>query len=124
MPDSGGAETEAADPAGGKSPRELRQLFNDFRLLSPAPDENYWGTGNTVVVSWGTSSAYEPGMSVSVVVDGTAQDANPESNLPVTLDRGEHQVYAVLRDARGRRIVTTDVVSFTVHQGSRLNNPG
>lgn len=107
-----------------KSPRELRQMFSDFRILSPAPDENYWGTGNTVVVSWGADSPYEPGMSVSVVVDGNSQDADPSGNLPVTLDRGEHQVYAVLRDQRGRRIVTTPTVTFYVQQGSRLINPG
>lgn len=124
MPNSGGAENQASNSADAKTPRELRQLYSDFRLLSPTPEENYWGTGNTVVVSWGTSSAYEPGMSVSVVVDGTAQDADPNSNLPVTLDRGEHQVYAVLRDVRGRRIVTSEIVTFTVHQASRRNNPG
>jgi len=124
MPNSAAAESGTSSSADAKTPRELRQLYSDFRILSPAPEENYWGTGNSVVVSWGTSSAYEPGMSVSVVVDGTAQNADPNSNLPVTLDRGEHQVYAVLRDVRGRRIVTTDIVTFTVHQGSRRNNPG
>ena len=124
LPGATTSGSEGEDPTASKTPRELRQLFSDFRIISPTPEESYWGTGNTVVVSWGTNSAYEPGMSVSVVVDGTAQNADPESNLPVTLDRGEHQVYAVLRDGRGRRIVTTDIVTFFVHQGSRLNNPG
>lgn len=99
-------------------------MFSDFRVLSPSQGETYWGTGNTVVVSWGADVPYEPGMSVSVVVDGNAQDADPSGNLPVTLDRGEHQVYAVLRDQRGRRIVTTPTVTFFVQQGSRLINPG
>lgn len=118
-----GAEEAQAD-AGDRTPRELRQMFRDFRILSPAPEETYWGTGNVVVVSWGANAPYEDGMSVSVVVDGNAQDANPSENLPITLDRGEHQVYAVLRDGRGRRIVTTDTVTFHVKQQSALINPG
>lgn len=121
------AEDAASDEQGDdeeKSPRELRRMFSDFRVLSPGQGETYWGTGNTVVVSWGADVPYEPGMSVSVVVDGNAQDADPSGNLPVTLDRGEHQVYAVLRDQRGRRIVTTPTVTFFVQQGSRLINPG
>jgi hypothetical protein len=119
------SEADAAvDGAGGMTPRELRQAFRDFRLLSPTPEETFWGTGNVVVVSWGANAPYEPGMSVSVVVDGQAHDADVNSNLPVTLDRGEHSVHAVLRDPRGRRVTATDSVKFYVKQASALNNPG
>jgi hypothetical protein len=118
----------AADEQSGeeveRSPRELRQMFSDFRILSPGQDETFWGTANTVVVSWAANAPYEPGMRVSVVVDGDSQEAAPSGNLPVTLDRGEHQVYAVLHDQRGRRIVTTPTVTFHVQQGSQLINPG
>lgn len=119
------AEAQAAEEAErNASPRELRRMFRDFRLLSPAPEETFWGTANTVVVSWAAGSPYEDGMTVSVVVDGQPQEASPSENVPVTLDRGEHQVYAVLRDARGRRVVTTDTVTFYVKQQSALINPG
>jgi len=124
----GATAAAAADEQSGegelKSPRELRQMFSDFRILSPGQDETFWGTANTVVVSWAANAPYEPGMSVSVVVDGTSQDAAASGNLPVILDRGEHQVYAVLRDERGRRIVTTTTVTFHVQQASQLINPG
>lgn len=118
------AEAEGEGASETRSPRELRQMFGDFRLISPTPEETFWGTGNVVVVSWGASAPYEDGMSVSVVVDGSEQEASPSENLPLTLDRGEHQVYAVLRDERGRRIVTTDTVTFHVKQQSALINPG
>ena len=115
-----------ADEAGmeARTPRELREMFRDFRILAPAPDETYWGTGNTVVVSWGSDTPYEPGMTVSVVVDGQTHERDPNANLPLTLDRGQHQVFAVLRDQNGRRVVTSDTVTFQVQQGSRLVNPG
>jgi hypothetical protein len=120
------------DPAGtaepadniGKTPRELRQMFSDFRLLSPAQDETFWGTANTVVVSWGANLPYEPGMSVTVMVDGQTHNAEVSSNLPLTLDRGEHQVYAVLRDQRGRRVVTSPIVTFNVKQATANVNRG
>ncbi|MDX1556761.1 MAG: DUF4124 domain-containing protein [Xanthomonadales bacterium] len=117
-------ETQAAEEEQGPTPRELRRTFRDFRLISPAPEQTYWGTANTVVVSWGASAPYEDGMSVTVVVNGESQDVGASENLAVTLDRGAHQAYAVLRDARGRRIVTTDTVTFHVKQASALNNPG
>jgi hypothetical protein len=35
------------------------------------------------------------------------------------LDRGEHNVYAELKDAQGRRIARTDTVTFFMKQGSQ-----
>ncbi len=115
------SEEEAGDETAVeavKTPRELRAMFRDFRILTPQPEESFWGTANTVVVSWGADAPYEDGMSVSVVVDGAAQEASPGGNLSVTLDRGEHRVYAVLMDSLGRRVVTTDTVTFYVHQAT------
>lgn len=115
-----GAESQDSE----LSPRELRRMYGDFQLLEPGQDQTYWGTENTVVFSWGSDAAYQPGMAVSVVVDGSSYDSDPSGNLPITLDRGEHQAYAILKDSRGRRIVTTDIVKFNVKQASRLINPG
>ena len=124
-----GEETELAanddeeeDPV--KTLRELRREFGDFRILEPRQDQTFWGTENMVVISWGSDVAYEDGMVVSVVVDGRTFDAESSGNMPMTLDRGEHQVYAILKDAQGRRIITSDVVTFHVKQASRLNRPG
>jgi hypothetical protein len=40
-------------------------------------------------------------------------------SVSLTLDRGEHQVYAELLNAQNRRIVATETVTFFVMQGSR-----
>jgi len=114
---------DTTEPPEGKTPRELRQIFQDFRIIRPLPEESFFGTSNVVVISWGAGASYEPGMAVSVMVDGQAHAAEPQGNLSLTLDRGEHQVFAILRDQRGRRIVTTPIVTFFVKQGSANFNP-
>jgi hypothetical protein len=104
--------------------KELRKLFRDFSITQPQQEQTFWGTANTVVVSWGSSQAIPPEMSVMLFVDGNGQKAPVAGGVSLTLDRGEHQVYAELRDERGRRIVTTDTVTFFVKQHSQnFNRP-
>ena len=107
-------QAKAAEP----TPRELRKLYRDFRITQPQPEETFWGTANKVVVSWGSQRTIMPGMSVMLYVDGEPQQAPVQGGVTLTLDRGEHQVYAELRDPRGRRVVTTDPVTFFVKQHS------
>ena len=116
------AEAENARPP---TPRDLRKLFSDFSITRPLPQETFWGTANTVVVTWASSQQILPGMKVMLYVNGTAQEAPPEGGVSLTLDRGEHQVYAELRDERNRRIISTDPVTFFVKQNSvNFNRPG
>ena len=116
------AEAENARPP---TPRDLRKLFSDFSITRPLPEETFWGTANTVVVTWASSQQILPGMKVMLYVNGTAQEAPPEGGVSLTLDRGEHQVYAELRDERNRRIISTDPVTFFVKQNSvNFNRPG
>lgn len=122
-PASGDAES-SAEPKPPTS-RELRRMYRDFRITQPQPEETFWGTANEVVVSWGSSVPVQEDMSVQLFVDGAAREAPSDGGVTLTLDRGEHQVYAELRDARNRRIVRTDTVTFFVKQHSvNFNRPG
>jgi len=57
-------------------------------------------------------------------VDGESQPAPASGGSTLTLDRGEHQVFAELRDARNRRVLTTETVTFFVKQHSEnFNRP-
>jgi len=104
--------------------RELRKQFRDFSITQPQQEQTFWGTANTVVVSWGSSQAIPPEMSVMLFVDGKGQKAPVAGGVSLTLDRGEHQVYAELRDQRGRRIITTESVTFFIKQHSQnFNRP-
>lgn len=114
------AQSETQAP----TPRELRKQFRDFRITQPQQEETFWGTANTVVVSWGSSQPIPPDMGVVLYVNGEGQRAPATGGVTLTLDRGEHQVYAELRDARNRRIVTTETVTFFVKQHSvNFNRP-
>jgi hypothetical protein len=102
--------------------KELRKQFRDFAITQPQQEQTFWGTANTVFVSWGSSQAPTPEMDVMLFVDGKGQKAPASGGVGLTLERGEHQVYAQLRDERGRRIVTTKTITFFVKQHSQNFN--
>jgi len=113
------AAAASAEPAGKEpSERDLRRMYGDFRITQPKNEETFWGTANQVTVAWGSSEALQDGMRVVLYVDGEAREASAGGSLTLQLDRGEHQVYAVLRDAGNRRIAATDTVTFFVKQHS------
>lgn len=112
------SEAEANAAPAEPTPRELRKMYRDFKITRPKPEETFWGTANQVVVSWGSSEPIAPSMSVRLYVDGQLQTGSGGDMMALTLDRGEHQIYAELLDARGRRIATSDTVTFFVKQHS------
>ena len=99
---------------------DLRRLYRDFRIIRPLPEETFWGTANSVVVTWDSSTPLTPDLSVWLFVDGKAQSeaAPPIGGVSLILDRGEHNVSVELRDAGNRRIMRTESVTFFVQQGS------
>lgn len=118
------AQGAVAEEPKAPSTRELRKQFRDFRIIQPQAEETFWGTENTVVVTWGSDQEIPGTMSVMLFVDGAGQRAPATGGVTLTLDRGEHQVYAELRDQWNRRIVTTDTVTFFVKQHSvNFNRP-
>ncbi len=120
LPDTPAVATQSADSDEPKPPttQELRRQFSDFRIIQPENEETFWGTENQVVVTWGSSQAIPPEMNVTLYVDGQGREVSGEGSVTLTLDRGEHQVYAELRDERKRRVVTTSTVTFFVKQHS------
>lgn len=134
LPELSVIQTDVPPPAASKSaqeterpptPRELRRMYADFRIIQPQPEETFWGTGNSVVVAWGSEQPLLPDLSVKLYVDGEAQDVVAAGSITLTLDRGEHTVYAELLDARQRRIIATERVTFFIKQHSvNFNGPG
>jgi len=97
---------------------EIRRLYRDFRIYRPLAGETFWGTANTVVVTWGSNTPLTPDLSVRLFVDGEVQLAPATGGVSLTLERGEHNVSAELRDASNRRILRTEPVRFFVKQNS------
>jgi hypothetical protein len=115
-----GAEEASREPTA----RDLQREYRDFRITQPQSEETFWGTGNQVTVSWGASKPIREDLNVTLYVDGAAQAAPAAGSVTLTLDRGEHQVYAVLRDVNKRRIAVTETVTFFVRQHSvNFNRP-
>jgi hypothetical protein len=115
------AEAEEEDETG---PKALRKLYSDFRISRPAPEETFWGTENSVVLAWEASAPLQEGLMVRFNIDGSPKTASAENMLGVTLNRGTHTVSASIVDGRGRPLLTTDTVTFYVHQNSiRGNGP-
>ena len=113
--------------AGPEEPtlRDLRRQFGDFRITQPQDEETFWGTANAVTISWGASRAIPDSMSVVLYVDGQQQAAPTGGGVTMTLERGEHQAYAELRDASGRVVKKTETVTFFVKQYSQnFGSPG
>jgi hypothetical protein len=118
-PPAPAAPATASAPASTEpTERDLRRMYSDFSITQPQNEETFWGTATQVTGSWGSSQALQDGMRVVLYVNGEAQEAAAGSSLTLQLDRGEHQVYAVLRDAGNRRIAATDTVTFFVKQHS------
>ena len=106
------------------SVRELQRQFRDFHITQPQNEETFWGTSNSVVISWGASRPIPDNMTVALFVDGQRSEAPASGNVSMTFERGEHQAYAELRDAGNRKIVTTPPVTFFVKQHSaNFNRP-
>jgi hypothetical protein len=119
------ATRAAEETVQAPTPRELRRMYADFRIIQPQPEETFWGTENTVVVAWGSEQEILPDLSAKLYVDGEAQDVAAAGSITLTLDRGEHTVYVELLDARQRRIVATERVTFFIKQHSaNFGGPG
>jgi hypothetical protein len=118
VPPPAASQAKAPEQTTEPTLRDLQRQFRDFRITQPQQEETFWGTANTVVVAWGTAQPVPPELSARLYVDGAAQSVPVSGSISLTLDRGEHQVYAELLDARGRRIVATDTVVFFVMQAS------
>ncbi len=118
-PDATGEEEEKP-----LTPSELRKLYRDFKITRPLPDETFWGTASTVVVTWGSKTPLTPDLNVRLFVNGKPQAAPATGGMSLTLNRGEHKVYAELRDASNRRILKTAPVTFFIKQNSvNFNRP-
>lgn len=113
-------EAGDAEAAEGEIPiRELIRRYRDFAIVSPTQEQSLWGTNGQVNVAWRSNTPLMEGMTVTVYINGLPQPPTTQGSMAVGgLDRGEHNVYAELKDAQGRRIARTDTITFFMKQWS------
>ena len=117
--DTSAVTARAEEEPGEPTLRDLRRQFRDFQITQPQNEETFWGTANTVTVSWGASNPIPDSMSVNLYVNGQKTATPGAGSVTLTLDRGEHQVYAELRDANDRLVTRSPTVIFFIKQYSR-----
>ena len=117
----GGAEDEDGKEM---SLRDLRRNYRDFAIVSPQQEESIWSPENKITtVAWSTPYQLQPGMTVTVSVDGMKQTPTSEQIIPVIgLERGEHTVTAELKDAKNRLVATAETVTFFIRQPGLYNS--
>lgn len=112
---------DADDDDGGDTLNDLRARYRDFRLVSPAPEQNYWGTANTAQIAWDTAAPLGSDLGVVFFIDGQPI-TEPTRNAAVTterLDRGEHRASADLVNSEGTVVASAGPVTFFIMQQSR-----
>jgi len=120
------ATPEDDEGEGGKemSLRYLRKNYADFAIVAPQAEETVWQPEGVITAAWNTRYQLQPGMQVTVSVDGVAQTATSEQIIPLAgLERGEHTVTAELTDAQNRRIAAAEPVTFFVRRPGLYNRP-
>jgi len=126
-PDYPKAANVAADKAeeeSGFSLRSLRRSYKDFAIVAPKQDESIFHPQGPVTAAWSTHYQLQPGMQVTMILDGKEQAPTTAQIIPLgKLDRGEHRVQAVLTDAKQRNIASTATVTFYIHRPNIYTNP-
>jgi hypothetical protein len=95
----------------------LRRSYKDFSIIAPQPEESIWNPEVFISVAWRVGNQLQPGMTVTVSVDGKQYAKTTEQVVQVNLrDRGEHKVTAELKDSKNRLIATAEPVIFYIMQ--------
>jgi len=103
--------------------KDLRKQYRDFAIVSPQSEETVWHPEQATTVAWNVGNQLQEGMQVTISVNGQTQPSTTERSIPVPgLDRGEHTITAVLKDARNRTIATAEPVVFFVRRPNLYNN--
>jgi hypothetical protein len=97
--------------------RDLRRTYNDFSIIAPQSEESIWNPEVFISVAWRVGNQLQPGMTVTVSVDGKQYAKTTEQVVQVDLrDRGEHKVTAELKDSSNRLVATAEPVVFYIMQ--------
>lgn len=118
-------DEESIEDGEGKemSLRYLRKNYADFAIVAPRQEESVWQPDGGVTAAWNARYQLQPGMQVTISVDGQPQTTTSEQIVSLGgLDRGEHTVSAELKDAKNRSIASAGPVTFFVRQPGLYNN--
>lgn len=119
-PEAGELETSAGEPAAPAEPFR----YDQFEILSPAPEEVLWNIEGQLNVAFRIRPTLQRGHSATLYLDDQPAATLASGTTSAMLDevyRGTHSLRAEILDAAGNRLAQAPPVSFTVRQTSIAN---
>tara|TARA_R110001592_G_scaffold4275_1_gene23880 strand:+ start:3869 stop:4483 length:615 start_codon:yes stop_codon:yes gene_type:complete len=121
---------EELSNASGQRDGRSKNGYNTLQIASPADDEGIRANDGNLTLVINTEPPLSPGHLLRASVDGTLQQSavagNGQSSQQITLpelDRGSHQIVAIVTNARGEEVQRSDAI--TVHiQRTSVFQPG
>lgn len=91
-------------------------------MVSPEPEQHFWGTGGTLRAQLEAPHELRAGDSVNFYLDGALAGTVRGYGFDLSeVHRGEHSVFAEIVGEGGRVLARTEPVVFYMHQQSVLN---
>lgn len=96
--------------------------YTSFKVTSPADGEAIRANSGNVSVGFSLEPALGPNDTISVYVDGKKHKENSKNLMAdlINLNRGEHSVFAVVKNEAGSVLLNSDTIRFTVLRHSAL----
>jgi hypothetical protein len=99
--------------------------YESFEIVSPRTEETFWNTGGNLNLTVSLQPGLQMGHRIQAYLDGRPLGELPTGTMTSSLSdvsRGQHQVYAVLRDEAGKTLRRTASVTFFVQQSTTQDN--
>ncbi len=113
--------TPAPAPAEKKPEKPVFGGYDTFEVASPANDSTVRDNAGTVQVSLTLSPGLQRGHKVEIFMDGLSIGSGAATTASLTnVDRGTHNLHAVVRDADGKEVIRTANSVFHLQKVSRL----
>jgi len=119
-PEGSSDSSSGGDNGGGSSEPEVSP-YTSISIVSPTPDELYFGADAVVNASVELGGMLQPDHSVVFFLNGNRQPAEGMSAQFTGLARGSYFLRAAVLDQNGKAVIQSQQVSFHVRQPSTLS---
>ncbi len=96
--------------------------YSEFRITSPENDTSFWDTAGNVNVDLSLTPTLRAGDKIDLLLDGHSVGGGRSTAITLSeMDRGTHNLQAVVKSSAGKVIARSNTVTFTVQRGSQLS---
>jgi hypothetical protein len=117
--------SRGVSPGGGESPDADGGSYLSFEILSPAADASIRDNAGNVEISLLLEPALQVDHIIRFLLDGQpfGEGVTASAVTLANVDRGSHNLTAIITTAAGEEIARTDPVTFHLHRVSKLLTP-